>query len=212
MHIRLYLVAALICVVSHAEGSAKLPRNANSAPISGKTSIPYGWVDFCQRYRGECDGADLPAMSVTLTWQTIKEIRRINRWVNSRIVPTADIEHWGIVDQWDYPTDGKGDCEDYALMKRKLLIAEGLPRQALLITIVRDIDGEGHAVLMVKTSAGDLVLDSLRDDVRMWMETDYRFVKRQSQTNQNVWVAIGVPTPPPPFVSQENVRQRSGSR
>jgi Bacterial transglutaminase-like cysteine proteinase BTLCP len=61
-------------------------------------------------------------------------------------------------------------------------------------------------LLMVKTSAGDLVLDSLRDDVRMWMETDYRFVKRQSQTNQNVWVAIGVPTPPPPFVSQEALR------
>ena len=87
-------------------------------------------------------------------------------------------------------------------MKRKLLIEEGLPRQAVLMTIVRDINGEGHAVLMVKTSAGDLVLDLLRDDVRMWSETDYRFVKRQSQTNQNVWVAIGVPTPPPPFVSQ----------
>ena len=84
MHIRLYLVAALICLFSQAEGSAKLAGNANSAPISGETSVPYGWVDFCQRYRGECDGADLPSLSVTLTWQTMEEIRRINDGSNHK--------------------------------------------------------------------------------------------------------------------------------
>jgi hypothetical protein len=41
------------------------------------------------------------------------------------------MEHWGVIEQWDYPADGKGDCEDYALFKRKILVDEGFPRQAL---------------------------------------------------------------------------------
>ena len=60
-------------------------------------------------------------------------------------------------DRWDYPSDGKGDCEDYALFKRKILIEEGFPRQALLMTVVKDEHNEGHSVLTVKTSAGEFV-------------------------------------------------------
>jgi predicted transglutaminase-like cysteine proteinase len=114
----------------------------------------------------------------------------------------SDQEHWGVIDQWDYPTDGKGDCEDYALLKRKLLIEEGLPRQALLMTVVKDLNNDGHAVLTVKTSKGDFVLDNMRDDVRPWTQTGYRFVKRQSQTNENIWVSIGAPTEAPAYVSR----------
>ncbi len=47
--------------------------------------------------------------------------------------------------------DGYGDCEDYALLKRKMLMQAGWPREALLMTVVRDKKGEGHAVLTVKT-------------------------------------------------------------
>jgi predicted transglutaminase-like cysteine proteinase len=132
----------------------------------------------------------------------MKEIERVNQWVNANITPMSDMEHWGVIDQWDYPTDGKGDCEDYALMKRKLLIEEGLPRQALLMTVVKDLNNEGHAVLTLKTNRGDFVLDNMRDDVRPWTQTGYRFVKRQSQTNENVWVSIGAPTDAPAYVTR----------
>ena len=202
LHIRAYLVAALIGLLSPAEVSAASAQRATIATIGGETSVPYGWVDFCQRYRGECDGPELTPADVNLTPKTMKEIERVNQWVNSNIAPTSDMQHWGVVDQWDYPTDGKGDCEDYALLKRKLLIKAGLPRQALLMTVVKDINNEGHAVLTVKTDRGDFVLDSLHDDVRVWTEAEYRFVKRQSQMNQNVWVSIGSPTSPPLFVSR----------
>jgi predicted transglutaminase-like cysteine proteinase len=172
------------------------------APVGAPTSVPYGWVDFCQRYRGECEAPELTSADVTLTPKTMKEIERVNQWVNANITPMSDQEHWGVVDQWDYPTDGKGDCEDYALLKRKLLIEEGLPRQALLMTVVKDLNNEGHAVLTVKTSKGDFVLDNMRDDVRPWTQTGYRFVKRQSQTHENVWVSIGAPTDAPAYVSR----------
>jgi predicted transglutaminase-like cysteine proteinase len=101
------------------------------------------------------------------------------------------LEHWGtIIDHWDYPTDGKGDCKIYALEKRRLLIEKGIPRQALLMTIVRDRNGMGHAILTVKTDKGDLILDNLTDEVLPWEATGYRFVKRQSQEDPNVWVSI----------------------
>jgi predicted transglutaminase-like cysteine proteinase len=104
-------------------------------------------------------------------------------------------EHWGVVERWSYPDDGKGDCEDYVLLKRRMLIKAGWPREALLITVVRDTKGDGHAVLTVKTDKGDFVLDNQAENVLLWSDTGYRFVKRQSQSDQNVWVALGDPRP-----------------
>jgi predicted transglutaminase-like cysteine proteinase len=164
--------------------------------------VPYGWLDFCHRYRAECEGPELTAADVNLTPKRMKEIERVNQWVNSNITPMSDMEHWGVVDHWDYPNDAKGDCEDYALLKRKLLIEEGLPRQALLMTVAKDLNNDGHAVLTVKTNKGDFILDNMRDDMRPWTQTGYRFVKRQSQTNENIWVSIGAPTDAPAYVSR----------
>ena len=175
---------------------------ASYAPIGGPTSVPYGWADFCRRYASECDSGPLPPLDVNLTTKTMKEIGRVGRWVNSHVKPVSDMEHWGVIDRWDYPSDGKGDCEDFALFKRKILIDEGFPRQALLMTVVKDEHNEGHAVLTVKTSAGEFVLDNMTDDVKPWNQTGYRFVKRQSQSDQNAWVQIGDPTAAPDYVSR----------
>jgi predicted transglutaminase-like cysteine proteinase len=175
---------------------------ATYASVGAETSVPYGWVDFCQRYRGECQDDDREPQNVSLTPAALKKIERVNAWVNRNIQPVTDMQHWGVVDQWDYPTDGKGDCEDYALLKRKMLIEEGFPRQALLMTVVKDKNNEGHAILSVKTDRGDYVLDNLSDAVKPWNVTAYRYVKRQSQLNQNAWVTIGPPTSAPLYVSK----------
>jgi len=176
--------------------------NAGYAAVGAETSVPYGWVDFCRRYKGECDASDLTPLDVNLTTESFKEIERVDRSVNKSITPVSDMDHWGVLDQWDIPTDGKGDCEDYALMKRKILIDEGFPRQALLMTVVKDQQNEGHAILTVKTNHGEYILDNLTDDVKPWDKTGYKFVKRQSQTDQNVWVQIGPATPAPSYVSR----------
>ena len=65
-----------------------------------------------------------------------------------------------MVERWNYPDDGYGDCEDYVLLKRRMLMQAGWPREALLITVVRDKKGDGHAVLTVKTNRGEFVLDN----------------------------------------------------
>ena len=116
---------------------------------------------------------------------------RINKWVNETIKPLTDLAHWGVAELWSYPDDGYGDCEDYVLLKRRLLIESGWPREALLVTVVRDKKGKGHAVLTVTTDKGDYVLDNQKDELLLWSKTGYRFIKRQSQSDPNVWVSLG---------------------
>ena len=86
------------------------------------------------------------------------DLARINRWVNENVTPMTDLEHWGAVEKWAYPDDGYGDCEDYVLLKRRMLMEAGWPRAALLITVVREKNGNGHAVLTVKTDKGEFIL------------------------------------------------------
>ncbi len=166
------------------------------AALGPETSVPYGWLDFCHRYRGECAADAAGPHDIDLTAKAYKDIQRVNAHVNHAIEPVSDMDHWGVVDRWDYPTDGKGDCEDYALMKRRLLVELGYPRAALLMTVVKEKNGDGHAILTVKTSRGEFVLDNMNDAVRPWTNTPYRFVKRQSQLDQNVWVVIDDPNAP----------------
>ena len=180
-----------VCVAAGGGAQARMPQ-ASYAAIGGETSIPYGWVDFCGRRPEACNGRRLAAVDVRLTDETWALLDRINRAVNAFIEPISNYDHWGtMLDHWDYPVDGKGDCKIYALYKRKLLLDQGFPRQALLMTIVRDLHDEGHAILTVKTDHGEFVLDNLSDEIRPWNATGYRFVKRQSQEDPNVWVSIG---------------------
>jgi predicted transglutaminase-like cysteine proteinase len=169
----------------------ELPQ-ASYAAVGQPTSVPYGWVDFCQRRPEECSLGKLQPVDVRLNKKTWGLLNRVNRLANNAIEPMTNLEHWGtMVDHWDYPIDGKGDCKVYALYKRKLLVEAGFPRQALLMTVVRDLDGEGHAILTVKTDRGEFVLDNLTDEIRPWDATGYRFVKRQSQSDPNVWLDLG---------------------
>ena len=154
---------------------------------------PIGWVEFCVEYQPECKTRPTQARDVMLDAAAWKDLERVNLFVNAHVKPMTDIEHWGVVERWNYPDDGYGDCEDYVLQKRKLLIQTGWPREALLITVVRDKHGDGHAVLTVKTDKGEFILDNQNDQILLWSETGYRFVKRQSQSDPNAWIALGEP-------------------
>ena len=174
---------------------AKLPETTAALPV-GEARPVWGWVDYCRR-TAECEGQRAAAREIRLeprVWQALVDV---NRSVNAAIEPVTDEEHWGVADHWDIPTDGRGDCEDYVLLKRKILVERGFPRSALLVTVVIDTKGAGHAVLTAKTDHGDFVLDNMRDDVLAWVRTGYRYVKRQSQEDPNRWVALddGVQAP-----------------
>jgi predicted transglutaminase-like cysteine proteinase len=161
------------------------------AAVGEDARPPIGWVMFCREYKSECRNENTEARDVVLSQTAWNDLVKINRWVNEHIKPLTDMDHWNVVEKWDLPNDGYGDCEDYVLLKRKMLIEAGWPRQALLITVVRDKKGDGHAVLTVKTDKGEYVLDNQAEEVLHWTDSGYRFVKRQSQLNEQTWVSLG---------------------
>jgi len=169
--------------------------------LGNVTRPPIGWVEFCVEYDPECKTKPSLPRDVVLSTDAWKSLERVNLWVNTHVKPMTDLDHWGVVERWNYPDDGYGDCEDYVLQKRRMLMQEGWPREALLITVVRDQHGDGHAILTVKTDKGEYILDNETNDILLWSDTSYRFVKRQSQADPNVWIGLGDTVPAPATAS-----------
>lgn len=157
--------------------------------IFGLSQAPYGFVRFCESNAGECNQDGREEARLDATPERLAELDAINRSVNRAIKPLTDQEIYGVTEYWTLPTSA-GDCEDYALLKRNMLIRRGWPASALLMTVVRDERGEGHAVLTARTAQGDYVLDNKTDAVKIWYKTPYEFVMRQSYLNPRVWVAL----------------------
>lgn len=157
--------------------------------IYGSSQPPYGFVAFCERMPMECVVTSAEDARYQATPQSLSELDEVNRSVNHEIEPATDMEVYGVAEYWTLPTT-RGDCEDYALLKRHRLIARGWPSGVLLMTVVRDEKNEGHAVLTARTTQGDFILDNKIDVVRLWNQTPYHYVMRQSYMDPKVWVSL----------------------
>lgn len=165
-----------------------LPAKAAPMTVRGLTTQPIGHHTFCQAVPAECQptGEAAPDRLSRERWKTIQ---KINNRINSEIQPRTDMEMWGVNELWSYP-ETVGDCEDYVLLKRHLLIQAGFHPSNLLITVARQPNGDGHAVLTVRTDMGDFILDNMRSDILDWRDTEYRYLKRQSTAHAGRWVTI----------------------
>jgi predicted transglutaminase-like cysteine proteinase len=173
-------------------GAAAMANEATTTPfmaVTGKTAQPIGHHEFCLAHADECVVRSTGRMRIKLTAERWNQLAEVNNTVNTSIRPTTDQELFGKPEVWVYPTES-GDCEDFVLLKRRLLIDEGWPAGALLITVVRQKNGDGHAVLTVTTGRGDLVLDNLDPHISLWSGTEYRYLKRQSEYDTGEWMAI----------------------
>jgi predicted transglutaminase-like cysteine proteinase len=194
------LAFALVGIASTALFSLTDATSAESLfelPVAGEPlqaierSVPTAaWIRFCQRQPQECRTDRSEPTHIQLSPGVWGTISRVNEHVNSVILAVTDQDHWGVVDRWDYPDEGMGDCEDIQLLKRKLLVEAGLPHRALRMTVVVDEQGQGHAVLMVRTDRGDFILDNKRNAVLLWSKTGYTFIKREGASG-SAWVALG---------------------
>ena len=104
----------------------------------------------------------------------------INREINLAIIPTGDLEQWGVVDRWSPPletfTTGRGDCEDYAIAKYVALTAAGVPPEDIkLVVIGSKTSSENHAVVAVLVDGAWVILDNrwlaLVPDHDLWRAT-----------------------------------------
>ena len=179
--------AILGALIGHVGPASAAPKPFMAT--TGRTSQPIGHYEFCLSRPSECDVRSRTKTRVNLTPQLWNQLVSINAAVNQSIRPATDEAIFGRPEVWTYPSD-QGDCEDFVLLKRRQLIAKGWPVGTLLITVVRQRNGEGHAVLTVLTDRGDFVLDNLDWRVVLWSQTDYRYVKRQSEFNSGRWTAV----------------------
>ncbi len=163
--------------------------NTAQATEYGKSLPPVGYVAFCGRGEEECKFNAGKPERLALTTETWDQIQQVNHYVNTKIRPTTDMALYGVPDYWTYPVDA-GDCEDYALLKKRYLQGMGLSPDVLLMTVVLDENAEGHAVLTIPTSKGDFILDNRRTEILRWDATGYTFLKRQSQQQATQWVSL----------------------
>lgn len=151
---------------------AALPAYAIPAPMGAQI--------FCINNVEHCRPDAIKQVSATD--QLIATLNSVNRQVNSSMRYVADR---GALDNWKVG-GSTGDCEDYALTKRSKLIRMGVPAGALRMAATYTRRGEPHAVLIVRTDRGDLVLDNLSARVLPRASTGYRIVKMASN-DPRVW-------------------------
>ncbi|MEA3535092.1 transglutaminase-like cysteine peptidase [Rhizobium sp. CC-YZS058] len=175
-----------LLTVTLAHSSWAFPANMTT---EGATNPPIGHYEFCKRSPRECQSNAGDTAPLTLTHDNWKTILEVNYDTNTRIMPMTDKEIYGVEEYWAYP-DAVGDCEDYVLEKRRLLMQAGISPADLLITVVLQPNGDGHAVLTVRTDRGDFVLDNMRNKVLLWSDTEYTYLKRQSVEHSGRWVKL----------------------
>ncbi len=169
---------AAVCLTSPANASSYLPTGAAAVP-------PAGFIGFCVKHLKDCIANAQESASVELTDARRRMLEDVQNDINTSIRPRLDPTH-----VWDYPTDGTGDCNKYALAKRRDLIAMGWPRNALLLATATTEGGEGHLVLVARTDRGDLVLDNRVSRVVDWSALPYHWISLQSQQSPLRWVSI----------------------
>lgn len=180
-------------------GDGAVAYSAAFAPASGLRVMhegsevrgPRAFYELCERSPELCPSAsgagDVEPVRLPVGGRA--QLEAFNRSVNAAHRPAHDHEVYGDSDFWTLP-NGYADCEDYVLAKREALIAAGWPPETLLIGVVRGRMSPYHAVLIVRTDEGELVLDNLTDAVLDWRETGYEWVVRQSMRDPMLWVRV----------------------
>tara|TARA_R110002124_G_scaffold111602_4_gene265523 strand:+ start:1272 stop:2165 length:894 start_codon:yes stop_codon:yes gene_type:complete len=172
---------------------AKIVANAYM-PVGQQVVPPMGFISFCLDDPTQCEGGTDTPTNMVMTPDRWTELNTINDYVNSSVPQVEDISNYGVSERWSYPNANGGDCEDFALLKRKLLIERGWSPADLLIAVVREWNGAGHAILVVDTDRGEVVLDNKNWAIVAWNDTPYTWVKRQSRERPFVWVNLDTRT------------------
>jgi predicted transglutaminase-like cysteine proteinase len=188
---------------------------AMASLVEGSPSLaPFQHVRFCLRYPNDCKSNPTENERIDLTNENAALLDRINHRVNGAIAPVHKSYDRELQEAWTIASYA-GDCNDFAVTKRHELLLKGLPAKALRLAVVKTRSGEGHLVLLVATTKGDLVLDNLTEAVVPWQSTDYRWVKVQSAKDARAWSEVKMSGTSPPEAERKSNpadRQATSSR
>ena len=182
----------LSAIPHNAEGISVESHLIQPAEMTGGTDAkpPSGFVAFCDRNPGECQPHRNQPSRIQFTEDLRETLEKVNIVVNRAVQPVDDSDHYGIAEFWTVPVDGEGDCEDYVLAKRKMLMLLGVPEPGLRIAVVMNPRKVRHAVLTVVTDRGDFVLDSIQNEILAPENTGYVWIERQDPASRTGWIAM----------------------
>lgn len=137
---------------------------------------------------------EIPASTLEMTPELMRTLNSVNQRINQQIVWRSDQDVYGVAEYWTLPlsnqTGREGDCEDYALEKRQALIDHGIPASALALATATSAATGYHAVLVVHTDQGDLVLDNATPWILSWAEAPYTWQTIQASGDILHWRAV----------------------
>lgn len=179
------IAAAAIAVIGL--GVPGLGANNNShLVLINASSGPSGFKGICKTYDWACSTA---SGSLQDDQSVMQMAIIINARVNAMIEPVTDAVQYGVAERWTLPDTGRGDCEDFALLKKKLLIEAGVPATSLLMVVARS-KLEKHAMLILRLNDGDYVLDNLSPEIIAWRNSAYTFLELQAPSDPAGWESI----------------------
>ena len=193
-----YILGFSIFLVSSQNALAKPLLEAGRAKAEqtslvdlGPSLSPFQHVRFCLHYPADCSSNSIGRTLIDLNTETLRQLNRVNHQINSAIVPAR--KNYGVVldDSWTIAPD-QGDCNDYAVTKRHELLRRGLPSSALRLSVVKTAAGQGHLLLFVATTKGALILDNLTNKIRFLGQTNYQWIKMQSENEPQYWIAVSL--------------------
>lgn len=185
--LRASALSAALVISTAAVAEATGPQSGAHLPTLQRVAAPNGFHGVCQRYAWACENT---AAQVKTTEQLLRAARHVNLSVNRRFDEIADETQYNRQEYWALPTHIGGDCEDFALLKRQELMALGVPGERLLIATVLDRQRRAHAVLVLRTDRGDMVLDNLTNRIKHWSATGYTFLRMQDPDAPSRWNAV----------------------
>lgn len=156
-------------------------------PSVAVSSPPSGARELCQQYSWACSSKRSVKLS---SQQEMNIVKNVNRRVNATTREITDQSQYRTQERWALPTSLGGDCEDFALLKKRDLIKAGIDPSKLLIATVLDTSRTPHAVLVYRSAGGDLVLDNLTNRIKPWSSTRYLFLRMQDPKQPRRWVGV----------------------
>lgn len=176
---------SLLLVVAVGEPAAAQSNAGVHAKVTSAVAAPPGFRDACSRYGWLC--ANRSARATMSDEQLLAHAQEVNRHVNGSVTEVSDLANYGVPERWSLPYNGRGDCEDFALLKKKMLLDRGVDPRRLMMAVALDRRGDNHAVLLVRLNSGDVVLDNLNSRIVPWSRTGYTFLAKQMSSDKSSW-------------------------
>jgi len=181
----IFIAVIILCIGALAGCSSYPEASASEMTTAGPIIVNAGAVNYCKAHPKYC-GRSTRTDKLELTPERWRVLNQVNERVNASMRHVDD----GEFDQWSHDDKPTGDCEDFALRKRRELIDAGWPAHVLLIATAKIWTGEGHAVIVVVTDRGDYIMDNLQRYVVHWEDVSYEWIRKQSPRDGTRWEAV----------------------